>query len=364
MIYVIIGVRCTCKQGYLATANDDLQNPAPGAPKAINYHMGFYRVSRINELIENKGKDHLETPDNGKPTWDEEDMKRFQLDVYSKQGEYYMELLAPILKAKPNCTSCKTLLEWNRRFSTDSVGATVFTQFREALLDELFGENVFGKDVWMHMTRESGVMLVFQWYFDRVLLWDIFEREGIKNAFFDFAEDNAYIRYLWNEFLVDHEDATTGKPGREGKNAAAQARRSQLLERVVDEYLVPRNVTRERAYGSDHAMMMKNIFFDGTLPGSVALGLDVGPVPLAGSGSTVNQVKSLLIPSPSFLHAYCNSDTHAYTTPQGSLFREQGREQSFCPSYRFITDLSQVRAQSTSPTLLHAAFLRRAATLD
>jgi len=286
-------VRCTCKQGYLATANDDLQNPAPGAPKAINYHMGFYRVSRINELIENKGKDHLETPDNGKPTWDEEDMKRFQLDVYSKQGEHYMELLAPILKTKPNCTSCKTLLEWDRRFSTDSVGATVFTQFREALLDELFGENVFGKDVWMHMTRESGVMLVFQWYFDRVLLWDIFEREGIKNAFFDFAEDNAYIRYLWNEFLVDHEDAATGKPGREGKNAAAQARRSQLLERVVDEYLVPRNVTRERAYGSDHAMMMKNIFFDGTLPGSVALGLDVGPVPLAGSGSTVNQVKSL-----------------------------------------------------------------------
>jgi hypothetical protein len=49
-------------------------------------------------------------------------------------------------------------------------------------------------------------------------------------------------------------------------------------------------------------MMMKNIFFDGTLPGSVALGLDVGPVPLAGSGSTVNQVKSLTyIPSSPFL---------------------------------------------------------------
>jgi len=284
--------------------------------------MGFYRVSRINELIENKGKDHLETPANGKPTWDEEDMKRFQLDVYSKQGEYYMELLAPILKAKPNCTSCRTLLEWDGRFSTDSVGATVFTQFREVLLDKLFGENVFGKDVWLHMTRESGVMLVFQWYFDRVLLWDIFEREGIKNAFFDFTEDNAYIRYLWNEFLADHEDATTGKPGREGKDAAAQARRSQLLERVVDEYLVPRNVTRERTYGSDHAMMMKNIFFDGTLPGSVALGLDVGPVPLAGSGSTVNQ---------------------------GSLFREQGREQSFCPSYRFITDLAQDWAYTAIP---------------
>src|SRR5689334_12498293 len=122
-------------QSYLATANDDLQNPAPGAPEAINYHMGFYRVSRINELIEGKGKDGQLSGTSGKPAWDEEDMKRFQLDVYSKQGEYYMELLAPILKTKTDCAGCKALLEWDGRFATESVGASVFTQLREALLD-------------------------------------------------------------------------------------------------------------------------------------------------------------------------------------------------------------------------------------
>jgi hypothetical protein len=46
-----------------------------------------------------------------------------------------------------------------------------------------------------------------------------------------------------------------------------------------------------------------------------------------------------------------------FKPPQGSLFREQGREQSFCPSYRFITDLAQVRARSIKPTLLLARML-------
>jgi penicillin amidase len=204
-----------------------------------------------------------------------------------------MELLAPILKTKTGCAGCKALLEWDGRFATDSVGASIFTQLREALLDRLFGEQVFGKDVWNYMTRESGVMLVFQWYFDRVLLWDIFERENIKNAFFDFAEDNAAIRWLWNELLADHEDATTGKPGREGKDAVAQARRAQFLERIVDDYLVTLNVSQAQAYGVGHFMTMRNIFFNGELPS--VLGFDVGPIPLAGSGSTVNQVRRLFL---------------------------------------------------------------------
>jgi penicillin amidase len=270
-------------KGYLATANDDLQDPTPGAPKAINYHMGFYRKSRIDELIEG-GKNQK-----GPVAWTPEDMKRFQLDVYSKQAEYYMELLAPLLeeRANENCAGCRALLEWDKRFDKESVGAAVFASLREAVLDELFGGHVFGRDVWTHATRESGLVLVFQWYFDRALLWDVFEREGIRTAHFDYAEDNPRIRYLWNELLVDREDAA-GKEGREGKEAAAQARRTRFLARVVDRYLVPLNVSLVRPYGARHAMLMKNIFFNGELP--AFLGFDVGPIPMDGSGATVNQV--------------------------------------------------------------------------
>jgi len=310
-------------EGYLATANDDLQNPASGVPKVINYHMGFYRKARIDDLIEGKSKDK---PSNAQssvkssavPKLDAEDMKRFQLDVYSKQAEYYIELLRPILtKRAKSCGACQTLLDWDCRFSTDSIGASVYTSFRTALLADLFGERVFGLEAWQHMVHESGITLVFQWYFDRVLLWDIFQREDIKTSFFDFAEDNPSVFHLWNQYFAD-EDKNDEK-ARSGEESAKR-RRGRFLELAVERHLVPLDMSLIEPYAAQHSITMKNIFFNGQLPSLT--GFDVGPIPLEGSGSTINQ---------------------------GSLFRQNGQEQSFCPSYRFITDMSQDWAYTALP---------------
>lgn len=37
--------------------------------------------------------------------------------------------------------------------------------------------------------------------------------------------------------------------------------------------------------------------------------------------------------------------------PQGSLFRERDQEHSFCPSYRFITDLSKVQRSAVAASV-------------
>ena len=61
--------------------------------------------------------------------------------------------------------------------------------------------------------------------------------------------------------------------------------------------------------------MMKNVFFDGRLPRW--LGFDHGPIELPGNRATV---------------------------VQGGIFTSHGRQTTFTPSWRFITDLGQDHA--------------------
>lgn len=67
-----------------------------------------------------------------------------------------------------------------------------------------------------------------------------------------------------------------------------------------------------QTWGDLRTVKMTNLLFDGKLPGF--LGFDYGPIPIEGSRATI---------------------------VQGALYESHGRISTFCPSMRFITDLSQ-----------------------
>jgi len=73
-------------------------------------------------------------------------------------------------------------------------------------------------------------------------------------------------------------------------------------------------------WGQHNRMVMENVFFGGKLPRW--LGVDQGPLEMPGSADTPRQ---------------------------GSVFREAGRDTSYCPSNRFVTDLASNEALTVIP---------------
>ncbi|KAB2932959.1 MAG: penicillin acylase family protein [Leptonema illini] len=76
----------------------------------------------------------------------------------------------------------------------------------------------------------------------------------------------------------------------------------------------------EARYGQRHSFYIENLFFGGKLPRF--LGFDAGPLPLPGSRATI---------------------------PQAQVFRLMGRQASFAPSIRFITDMGTDEAFINNP---------------
>ncbi|MFH1436136.1 MAG: penicillin acylase family protein [Pseudomonadota bacterium] len=74
------------------------------------------------------------------------------------------------------------------------------------------------------------------------------------------------------------------------------------------------------AWGELNRMTMVNIFYGGKLP--KFLGVDKGPFAVPGGSSTVRQ---------------------------GSVYRDADRDTTFCPSYRFVTDLGTDEARTILP---------------
>lgn len=74
---------------------------------------------------------------------------------------------------------------------------------------------------------------------------------------------------------------------------------------------------RPRAWGETRKVMLSHILFGGKLPSW--LGFDRGPITIRGSRATIHQ---------------------------GQIYRSGGRITTFCPSYRFVTDLSRDEART------------------
>ncbi len=94
----------------------------------------------------------------------------------------------------------------------------------------------------------------------------------------------------------------------------------RTLEQVLASAFDDVDVTDIVRWGQKNRMVMENVFFGGKLPRW--LGVDRGPFEMPGSPDTPRQ---------------------------GSVFRDAGRNTSYCPSNRLITDLSTTEALTVIP---------------
>ena len=215
------------EDGFLATANNDL-NP-PGGPLAINLPMGPYRVERIRSLLSECPRCELE------------DMRRIQNDLYSLQAERFMALFRPHL---PDTFGARLLAGWDLRYDRESRAATLFEEVYRALLAEVFGKGVFGREMWEAVVSSTVVLADYYHHFDQALL----------------GEDPSWF-------------------GEEGRDHLVARVLAEVLDEVDAKALVP--------WGRRQQVMMTNIFFDGALPRW--LGFDRGPFELPGNRATVVQ---------------------------------------------------------------------------
>jgi len=248
-------------EGLIATANDDMD--LPNHPKAINLSMGPYRAERIRSLL------------GGKSRFSVEDMKRIQTDLYSLQAERFMRRLRPFL---PDTPASDLLSDWDLRYDRASLGATVFEKVYHALLERVFGEKVFGLELWRAFRETTGLLHIYHHLFDKILL----------------GEDNPVFF------------------GPQGQDSLYR----EVLARVLGKI----NAAEVRPWGEVQKFTMKNIFWDGRLPRW--LGFDFGPVQPEGGRATVVQC---------------------------GVIRSHGRLTSFCPSYRYVTDLAADCIHSVLP---------------
>ncbi|MBT3584701.1 MAG: penicillin acylase family protein [Halobacteriovoraceae bacterium] len=91
--------------------------------------------------------------------------------------------------------------------------------------------------------------------------------------------------------------------------------RSETFKAVLTKILAQTRVKEVPSWGSSRQVKMNNLFFDGLLPNF--LGFDHGPITLQGNRATI---------------------------VQGAIYEAHGRVSTFCPSYRFISDLGTNRA--------------------
>jgi penicillin amidase len=243
--------------GYLVTANQDLNHFGVCSP--INMPMGDYRARRIADLIEQ----HTQH--------DCRHSQHIQMDVYSIQADAFLNILLPLLEdAGEQSAAFLVLINWNREYDLESLGAPLFEAFYSALRLAVFGASDagLGKEVLQHLSHQTGVFIDFYQNFDRVLL----------NA------DSAWYK-------------------RTGKTRDAH---------FVSAFLQAKQSYRAQPWKTVNAVAFKHILFQGKLP--EFSGFDTPPVGIMGGRATPHQ---------------------------GQLYTAAGRQTSFGPSVRIVTDLCE-----------------------
>jgi penicillin G amidase len=210
-------------EGIIVTANHDLNYLGQSRP--INLCMGPYRADRIVELLETGS------------ALDVTYMKDMQYDLYSLQAKRLMKIIGPLL---PDTENGRTLKAWNLRYHADSIGAMLFESVYRAIVDVVFGDHGFGREVLDHLFSETSLFNDYYANLDRIL-------EKRASAWF-------------------------GGQSREN-----------LFKLGIDEGLD----VEPDSYGSTRSITLSHLLFGGQMPRF--LGFDYGPLILPGCRATITQ---------------------------------------------------------------------------
>jgi penicillin amidase len=211
------------EDGIVVTTNQDLNYLGEANP--INLPMGTYRAERIREMLSSGEKLNIDY------------MKKMHYDLYSLQAEQLMYTFAPLL---PDSENGKILKEWDMRYDTDSKGAMLFESVYRSLINVVFGDHGFGRDIVDFVIKETSL---FNDYYANL--------------------DNILLRENSNWF--------------EGRD------RKELFTVAIEEGL---NVNAVR-YGDTRKIMLSHLLLGGQLPR--IFGYDYGPIEMPGSCATIPQ---------------------------------------------------------------------------
>jgi penicillin amidase len=209
--------------GIIATANQDLNHF--GSAKPINLAMAPYRAERIEHLLKEKKKIDIDY------------MKKIHYDLYSIQGERIMKAINPLLQ---DSEKENILKDWDYRYASDSVGATIFENVYSSIIEVLFGDYGFGRDTVKYLFNETSIFIDYYGNFDNIIL-------NKKSHWFKTIP------------------------------------RDDILRSALSDGLKKKAVR----YGKTRKIYFKNLLFADKIPSFI--GLDYGPVELPGSRSTVLQ---------------------------------------------------------------------------
>lgn len=221
-------------EGFLATANDDLNHLGTLAP--INLCVAPYRAERIRHVLSRA------------ETVSVEDMEALQYDVYSTQAERFLKILKPLLAEAQSNANARLLLGWDCRYHLDSRAATLFERFYRQLIEEVFGGGAEGD----HEPRKLGVPVVDHLLDETTLLAEYYG--------------------VFDNILLSERSLWFGRRSREEIYRA-------VLARVLP--------TEAKPLGDSRKIVLRHLLLGSKLP--KFLGFDRGPVPLRGGRATVHQ---------------------------------------------------------------------------
>lgn len=232
-------------KGWLATANNDI-NKNKSSP-VVNANLGNYRYDRIYHLIQEKLSSSSKFEDS--------DMKSMLLDIQSEQADAFMKILRPILqKQVSNYPELKHFIEWDERFNAESRLATLFHNFHQAILFDVY-TRVFETKYF------SQLLLVntHKWYLDRLILDYDKENEWLWKSE---TQEQLFTRVffnIWNQFVEKSTQSSTKVQSSSTEDISAIAPYSQLNE-----------------WGSENAIQIEHILWRNILPKKLRLflGLD------------------------------------------------------------------------------------------
>jgi penicillin amidase len=211
-------------------------------------------------------------------------------------GPYRADRISGLLSEKNDIT-CEYM--YKLQHDLFSIQAELFMKILDPLLPDTKEAKIL-KDWNLEYSSDSEGAYLFD-LFIKELYREVFGKNGFGVEAHDFLEKHTGI---YNDFYVNFDKILLAEDslwfgGRKREEIYLKAAEKALKE-------------QPKKWGDTRKLILKNILFNGKLP--LFLGFDRGPVTITGSLATPHQ---------------------------GQIFESAGRQTSFAPSFRMVTDLSR-----------------------
>jgi penicillin amidase len=215
-----------------------------------------------------------------------------QKPINMPMGNYRARRIAQVLGASKK----HTVVDVQKlHYDTHSLQAEEFMKILKPLLGNSPAEQALAAWDLQYTPESLGAGIFEAWY--RALYSEVFGTKGKDAAEFTWKEGGIFIDFYQNFDRILLAKKSAWFTSREGIYRAA-------LERIRE--------VKPKPWGETNRFVLRHLLFGGKFPRF--MGFDYGPIAIRGGRATVHQ---------------------------GQIYRSAGRDTSFVPTFRFVTDFSE-----------------------